>query len=721
MKRKLLLFLGLIGLSILSTPVFAGCYDPRSVIAVAKTPTKHTPVIAMHRGLWGDNNRLPENSIDAFIAADRMCIEAIETDVRLTKDNVPVLLHDSAYGRTTDIFQYAPPGDHPYIPETNTGYNKLVEELAWDDKVRPVSRLNLLIKPNTSQDLDPNNTTAFPVETVESFYQKYYENRLSVVVFLEVKDAAAFPIVMKQLYSDRRDYNHGLGTKMYATDFTVLKFSVMSYPTPKEYQDALNDARRSVHPPSDMKDPLAFPAYTNDFLYFLSVRAIDPWAGSMQPWTATYNPAIGVEINLKLKGGILQPFYDKARARNSSIGIFHAAPDFMRVNPERDPREKLRDLTVPGKPLIARDAFYRGQEGGCCYQLSDLLDRVWDNKKDNVDMRGDPRFIAGPNWVDMPFKIATTDDYPALTRAYQAAGIGTGDFAPSPLAGTNVYYRSSNPPHTALAIKRFDGKDWVPNSETVTLTNMNSAPSSAMYHGSTYVFYQATSNGELRYVIGQPGTPRTTWMGEKTVPGVTLSNAPSAYVWNDKLYVFHKSGNTDTRLWYVVFDGSNWSEDKLVPTGNLKMSESPAVTAFMGALHVLYRSTNGELVQQEFDGRYWLDEPRLVNNVSLDDSPAVVTLNGKLYIFHRGMNANRRLYYEVYNGLKWTQDEAVDQNTTLVDSPTATVSQGKIFIVHQGGGDNSNLYYGRLDPETMIYSGDIWVPGLAAHGTPSAF
>ena len=103
MKRKLLLFLGLIGLSILSTPVFAACYDPRAVIAAAKTPTLHVPVIAMHRGLWGDNNRLPENSMDAFIAADRTCIEAIETDVRLTQDETPILLHDSTYGRTTDV------------------------------------------------------------------------------------------------------------------------------------------------------------------------------------------------------------------------------------------------------------------------------------------------------------------------------------------------------------------------------------------------------------------------------------------------------------------------------------------------------------------------------------------------------------------------------------------------------------------------------------------
>jgi hypothetical protein len=55
-------------------------------------------LIAAHRGLW---ENAPENSIRAFYAAINAGAEAIEMDVRVTSDGVPILMHDDDIGRTT--------------------------------------------------------------------------------------------------------------------------------------------------------------------------------------------------------------------------------------------------------------------------------------------------------------------------------------------------------------------------------------------------------------------------------------------------------------------------------------------------------------------------------------------------------------------------------------------------------------------------------------------
>ena len=60
-------------------------------------PQAH-PIIA-HRGASAD---APENTIAAFRAAVEQRADAIEFDVRLTRDGVPVVMHDPTLARTTD-------------------------------------------------------------------------------------------------------------------------------------------------------------------------------------------------------------------------------------------------------------------------------------------------------------------------------------------------------------------------------------------------------------------------------------------------------------------------------------------------------------------------------------------------------------------------------------------------------------------------------------------
>lgn len=55
--------------------------------------------VAAHRG-WSE--KYPENTMAAFRAAVELGVDQIETDVRVTKDNQLVLIHDATLDRTTD-------------------------------------------------------------------------------------------------------------------------------------------------------------------------------------------------------------------------------------------------------------------------------------------------------------------------------------------------------------------------------------------------------------------------------------------------------------------------------------------------------------------------------------------------------------------------------------------------------------------------------------------
>lgn len=58
---------------------------------------KHVLVVA-HRGDW---RNAPENSIQAITNSIDMGVDMVEIDVRLTKDSIPVLMHDETIDRTT--------------------------------------------------------------------------------------------------------------------------------------------------------------------------------------------------------------------------------------------------------------------------------------------------------------------------------------------------------------------------------------------------------------------------------------------------------------------------------------------------------------------------------------------------------------------------------------------------------------------------------------------
>src|SRR5437868_11167811 len=57
------------------------------------------PIVFAHRGA---NRLTPENTMSAFRKAQELGATAFELDVQLSKDGIPVVIHDGSLERTTD-------------------------------------------------------------------------------------------------------------------------------------------------------------------------------------------------------------------------------------------------------------------------------------------------------------------------------------------------------------------------------------------------------------------------------------------------------------------------------------------------------------------------------------------------------------------------------------------------------------------------------------------
>ena len=64
-----------------------------------KNPNTAVPHVIGHRGACG---HAPENTLASFRTAARLGAKWVEFDAKLTRDNVPIILHDDALERTTN-------------------------------------------------------------------------------------------------------------------------------------------------------------------------------------------------------------------------------------------------------------------------------------------------------------------------------------------------------------------------------------------------------------------------------------------------------------------------------------------------------------------------------------------------------------------------------------------------------------------------------------------
>ncbi|MDR6197666.1 glycerophosphodiester phosphodiesterase family protein [Siphonobacter sp. SORGH_AS_0500] len=114
-------------------------------------------LVASHRAV---HHTLPENSIPAFQKAIEIGVDIIETDVKVSKDGIPFLLHDRTLNRTTNGRGNA---EEYTLAELNTLYLKDSQGKLTSERIPTLEELLRLAKGKIYIDLDLKTDRLSPV------------------------------------------------------------------------------------------------------------------------------------------------------------------------------------------------------------------------------------------------------------------------------------------------------------------------------------------------------------------------------------------------------------------------------------------------------------------------------------------------------------------------------------------------------------------------------
>lgn len=420
-------------------------YDNAKIMQVIRRPPNGVVVLSAHRGthaLAGSDQapRVPENSLQAVGRAATAGWESIEIDVKLTADGVPILSHDSTWGREwcgRTFLSGTPwnplkdsPSDSRNPVVANTSFSNTRSYFGHTilrDSIRAVS------DPNTVYGCyGPNNEISSEyAPTLQEMYDYIKRYHIQMVVALDIKDAAtakeAWKVVLKN--SDDRGRS--------ATEWTLFKVPAVAFPNTNTYLDTFGaDYARVKFNPVFHTSGVAQQANAQNAEEGGTFQpAAYSFGGeqNMRQWIDTFSnystPAridiVAIEVSMKepasvSQGGILSSVRDYVVAQGRTISQFHSVPEYY---PNNDP---------------ALGRYFRSNNGVCCY---DQIEYLYNNKNkqgptgipyDHDDQRTDITFLVGENRA----QLITTDRPDAV--AQYLTGIGKRQ--------TGLYRADSNTP-----------------------------------------------------------------------------------------------------------------------------------------------------------------------------------------------------------------------------------------------------------------------------------
>lgn len=372
----------LVGLTVVSAPgvvnAQGACTPWQTQYKELTDPTRADQIItSRHRGAF--NNVLPENSMGAFGNAFVECRPAVETDVRLTGDGVPVLFHDTHLGKMLEP---------EYNPETDEGPNAALNQTTWQEL-----RSKKLLKPDRTP-------THYTVPSVDELMEYVLAGNVNSMVHLEVKDQPALIPTAKILYDYQKKYPNAQILKR-----VILKFPMHWYTTPDRWHSALKtagiDEKYTVMPKInprtaqgiDTSPPI--PDRTPYELDSNAARSVAAWAQA----DSTEVPVI--EVNVKdaeefvhtvhhtdsrfgeydapvdvtvenTEPGTMAQFAALVHAYDKRLGAYVPVPDAVLFSPNPEAGYTVANTRGDKQPIPITQAFYRANSS-CCYKIEDVL------------------------------------------------------------------------------------------------------------------------------------------------------------------------------------------------------------------------------------------------------------------------------------------------------------------------------------------------------------
>lgn len=178
--------------------------------------------ICAHRGIFTPGG-VPENSLSAISETAKARIELVELDIKVTKNGVPILMHDPGVERTTDF-------------DARLAKTTLVSNLYWPKPGGLFPKGFLLrgihLRHNISRNSPrpvPGSVSADFLPSLENALQFIQQQKISIVVVLDLKDInalkACLPIVSR--------YKNGFGNPF--LNSVIFKFDGRDFPNGNAY------------------------------------------------------------------------------------------------------------------------------------------------------------------------------------------------------------------------------------------------------------------------------------------------------------------------------------------------------------------------------------------------------------------------------------------------------------------------------------------------------
>jgi hypothetical protein len=141
--------------------------------------------------------------------------------------------------------------------------------------------------------------------------------------------------------------------------------------------------------------------------------------------------------------------------------------------------------------------------------------------------------------------------------------------------------------------------------------NTSASPSAVHVNGSTFVFYKGVTNDPGIWMTRNYGGPSSeTYVPTRRLPdAVNTSDAPSAVMMGNTIYVVYKGSGPDTRVFVVRSSdqGQSWSMTQM--PNDVSTSTRPEAFVHEGSLYVLYKGSGSDprinVVPLAHDAGWW--------------------------------------------------------------------------------------------------------------------
>lgn len=160
-KKKIIAIACTLACTLALTVGLTGGYGQSTVSAAS---TKNNKIVIGHRGACG---YLPEHTLESYSLAYGLGADYIESDVCLTKDGVPVIMHDIMIDTTTDVAKIYPnrkrADGHYYVIDFTLSE---IRTLSVHERTQEGSTTDVVFP-----DRFPLNSAHFEVPTLEEYIQ----------------------------------------------------------------------------------------------------------------------------------------------------------------------------------------------------------------------------------------------------------------------------------------------------------------------------------------------------------------------------------------------------------------------------------------------------------------------------------------------------------------------------------------------------------------------